>query len=115
MFNTLNEYYWSAREDKDTGEWIVDCTPIEDAEELQFTFYGTPKATFTFKLQHFIDKVGDKCVLRIRSMRLDDMEPDRWVFGLPFFRKYCALLDLGLGTSKLRLGSRPDERAFSRI
>ncbi|KAH7701641.1 hypothetical protein AAVH_31223 [Aphelenchoides avenae] len=99
-FKPLNEIYWHATEDKDTGDWIVDCKYYDDTEELQFTFEGNPNAAFTFKLGHFIDKVGAQCVMRIRPTRSNEMFPDRWVFGLPLFRKYCALFDIGFGPSK---------------
>ncbi|KAH7694659.1 hypothetical protein AAVH_38290, partial [Aphelenchoides avenae] len=61
-----------------------------EPDEIQPTFDGKGDPTFSFKIQHFIDRVGDKCLLRIRPKTKDDANPSFWAIGLPLFRKYCA-------------------------
>ncbi|KAH7711642.1 aspartyle protease precursor [Aphelenchoides avenae] len=91
-FTKLNTN-WKATQDKDSGEWRVPCTFNPDAVSgaVMFTFDGGP--TLEFVIQHFIDQVGDTCVLRIRPKTKDEPNPDYWAIGLPVYRKYCTLFD----------------------
>lgn len=89
LFERLNDKYRNATKDKDSGVWQIACS-YKGQDEVHLMFEGETNPTFSFKLQHFIDQIGEKCVLRIRPKAREDANPDYWSMGLPFFRKYCA-------------------------
>lgn len=86
---------WNAELDKDSGEWRVPCTfdPNAVTGAVTFNFDGGPSLDFV--VQHFIDQVGDRCILRIRPRVDGDTDVPRayWSIGLPFYRKFCTLFD----------------------